>query len=164
MIRMAVALLLMAAPAVAQDRLTPDQFLNLVEKRTASFSTFPAASQWGQNNSCRVAGQSGRVQMEHVPLGGCQQTTSRCASIMMTTCPECGIAGFRFCAMPACLSPQPMIWARCKKLWRSAMFRWPVHKPPCPESLAAHHAVASERRLRRGFFGNREIQDQLRLF
>jgi len=47
MIRMAVALLLMAAPAVAQDRLTPDQFLNLVEKRTASFSTFPGGQPVG---------------------------------------------------------------------------------------------------------------------
>lgn len=30
-----------AGPAAAQDRLTPDQFLDLVDQRTASFATFP---------------------------------------------------------------------------------------------------------------------------
>lgn len=41
MIRLAVALLFTAVPAVAQDRLTPEQFLDLVANRTASFATFP---------------------------------------------------------------------------------------------------------------------------
>ncbi|WP_299045331.1 hypothetical protein [uncultured Tateyamaria sp.] len=40
--RVATLLLcLCAAPAAAQDRLTPEQFLDLVAQRTASFSTFP---------------------------------------------------------------------------------------------------------------------------
>ena len=37
----AAAVAFWATPLAAQDRLTPDQFLDLVEKRTASFSTFP---------------------------------------------------------------------------------------------------------------------------
>ncbi|WP_299211851.1 hypothetical protein [uncultured Tateyamaria sp.] len=41
MMRLAVALLFAAAPAAAQDRLTPEQFLDLVANRTASFATFP---------------------------------------------------------------------------------------------------------------------------
>ncbi|GGX54753.1 hypothetical protein GCM10007385_23840 [Tateyamaria omphalii] len=41
MMRLAVALLFAAAPAIAQDRLTPEQFLDLVADRTASFATFP---------------------------------------------------------------------------------------------------------------------------
>lgn len=41
MIRLAAAILLFAAPATAQDRLTPEQFLDLVVNRTASFATFP---------------------------------------------------------------------------------------------------------------------------
>ncbi|MBY5933065.1 hypothetical protein KUV51_08660 [Tateyamaria omphalii] len=41
MIRLALVVGLWAAPLAAQDRLSPDQFLDLVEKRTASFSTFP---------------------------------------------------------------------------------------------------------------------------
>lgn len=31
----------LAGPAAAQDRLTPEQFLDLVSQRTASFATFP---------------------------------------------------------------------------------------------------------------------------
>lgn len=34
-------LTLLAVPAAAQDRLTPEQFLDLVNQRTASFATFP---------------------------------------------------------------------------------------------------------------------------
>lgn len=41
MIRAALFACLCAAPSAAQDRLTPEQFLDLVDQRTASFSTFP---------------------------------------------------------------------------------------------------------------------------
>lgn len=40
-IRLAFCALLCAAPVFAQERLTPEQFLDLVTERTASFSTFP---------------------------------------------------------------------------------------------------------------------------
>ncbi|WP_299613837.1 hypothetical protein [uncultured Tateyamaria sp.] len=40
-IRLAVLVLLCAAPAIAQDRLSPEQFLDIVANRTAAFATFP---------------------------------------------------------------------------------------------------------------------------
>ena len=41
MIRLIILALFGAVPATAQERLTPDQFLDLVTKRTAAFATFP---------------------------------------------------------------------------------------------------------------------------
>lgn len=41
MIRLALLCLIAAAPAAAQDRLTPEQFLDIVANRTAAFATFP---------------------------------------------------------------------------------------------------------------------------
>ncbi|WP_299729759.1 hypothetical protein [uncultured Tateyamaria sp.] len=39
--RRAALLCLFALPVMAQERLTPDEFLDLLDQRTASFSTFP---------------------------------------------------------------------------------------------------------------------------